>query len=552
MFIFFHLHVLYIFSSFLHLDKLQHLYMTDVCWEARQWTLSSLLFFSSLLIFLHYIFFYSVIIFTDLKSLHILHLFIFFIFTYFTYFTSFYIFTFFIFWSSHILHPYIFHNFSSFLILTSFTSFHIFSNSTCFHHFSSLHLLHLHIFYIFHLFSSLDFLHLHIFYIFAYFSSSRVLHLFIFFHLFIFHTFSSFVHLYTFHIFHLFTSFHVPHLLIFFKIFKYFTSFLFFFRSSTYSSTIHLLHLHLFYILTYYISFHLHIFYIFSSISICTYFTFFVLLNLFFLYIFSIFTCSVSFIFFHLHIFYIFSYSTCKYHISNDVLSRCKSVHREKWWWIDTIWQQDENWDKKWKIRNSGWNMIAWWQSMTRTPMTSFMIAWHCTMRTRTTTSTDTHMSVARIVSSVAQCHIICTRTVAQVMSLSLHPHVHGHLGVSLHLDSPILFPAFPHSLFLLPPAPEVRRKPVHSAQREYGLYWRVLPLHRLWAQLPRLQRDLSRALHAAPGLAAALLRQSLFCGPRLRWRCTRGYAPPSTSSASLSLSTRRLVCQSVVVVNVR
>ena len=32
-----------------------------------------------------------------------------------------------------------------------------------------------------------------------------------------------------------------------------------------------------------------------------------------------------------------------------------------------------------------------------------------------------------------------------------------------------------------------------------------------------RLQGDLSRALRAAPGLAAALLRQSLFCGPRLR-----------------------------------
>ena len=51
--------------------------------------------------------------------------------------------------------------------------------------------------------------------------------------------------------------------------------------------------------------------------------------------------------------------------------------------------------------------------NFTRTPMTTSMIAWHCTMRTPTTTSTDTHMNVARIVSSVAQCHIICTRTVA-------------------------------------------------------------------------------------------------------------------------------------------
>ena len=57
----------------------------------------------------------------------------------------------------------------------------------------------------------------------------------------------------------------------------------------------------------------------------------------------------------------------------------------------------------------------------------------------------------------------------AQVLSLSPHPHGHIHVSVSPHLDSP--FPAFPHAPFLLPPAPEVRRQPVHSAQREYGFY---------------------------------------------------------------------------------
>ena len=101
--------------------------------------------------------------------------------------------------------------------------------------------------------------------------------------------------------------------------------------------------------------------------------------------------------------------------------------------------------------------------------MTTFMIAWHCTMRTPMTTSTGTHMGVARIVSSVAQCHVICTRTVAQVMSLSLHPH--GHVHVSPHLDSPFLIPSLPHAPSLLPPAPEVRRQPVHTAQREHGLH---------------------------------------------------------------------------------
>ena len=102
--------------------------------------------------------------------------------------------------------------------------------------------------------------------------------------------------------------------------------------------------------------------------------------------------------------------------------------------------------------------------------MTTSMIAWYCLTRTPMTTSTDTHMSVARIVSSVAQPRIICTRTVAQVLSLSL-PQLHDHLSVSLHLDSPFLFPALPHARFLLPPALEVRRQPVHSAQREYGLF---------------------------------------------------------------------------------
>ena len=43
-------------------------------------------------------------------------------------------------------------------------------------------------------------------------------------------------------------------------------------------------------------------------------------------------------------------------------------------------------------------SMLAW-HSMTRTSMTTSMIAWHCTMRTPLTTSTDIHMSVVRILS---------------------------------------------------------------------------------------------------------------------------------------------------------
>ena len=69
-------------------------------------------------------------------------------------------------------------------------------------------------------------------------------------------------------------------------------------------------------------------------------------------------------------------------------------------------------------------------------------------------------------------------------MSLSHHQHGHLHVSVSPRLDSPFLFPAFPHVPYLLPPVPEVRGKLAHSAEREYGLHRRVLPLHIL------LERD--------------------------------------------------------------
>ena len=51
---------------------------------------------------------------------------------------------------------------------------------------------------------------------------------------------------------------------------------------------------------------------------------------------------------------------------------------------------------------------------------------------------------------------------------LSIHSHV--HVSVSPRLDSPFLFPALPHVPYLLPPDPEVRGKPAHSAQREHGI----------------------------------------------------------------------------------
>ena len=63
--------------------------------------------------------------------------------------------------------------------------------------------------------------------------------------------------------------------------------------------------------------------------------------------------------------------------------------------------------------------------------------------------------------------------------------------------------------------------------------------------------RDHTRALRAAPELAGAPLLHDP-TADRLRRLYTRGYALSSTSSASRSLSTKRFVCQSVIVVNVR
>ena len=89
------------------------------------------------------------------------------------------------------------------------------------------------------------------------------------------------------------------------------------------------------------------------------------------------------------------------------------------------------------KIPKSG-NFIVWWQSttrtpmatsvlawnsMTRTPMTTFMIAWHRTMRTLATTSTERRAHFLRLV-------LLCFHLHAHMhlgSSLSLSCHLHGH-----------------------------------------------------------------------------------------------------------------------------
>ena len=96
---------------------------------------------------------------------------------------------------------------------------------------------------------------------------------------------------------------------------------------------------------------------------------------------------------------YCVTYRTCEYHTSNNVFSRFKCVHKMATEKSDDKLKQLVNkmrvWDTKWKIQKmeSPELSMAWWQSMTRRPMTPSMIEWNCTMRTPLTTSTDTHMS---------------------------------------------------------------------------------------------------------------------------------------------------------------
>ena len=78
------------------------------------------------------------------------------------------------------------------------------------------------------------------------------------------------------------------------------------------------------------------------------------------------------------------------------------------------------------------------------------------------------------------------------------------------------------------------------------GRLWRPPPLHRLWAQGPHDFYETTvepyvQLLDSPPVFSNSLFQQSLFCGPRLRWRYTRRHAPSSTSSASLSVCRRRL-----------
>ena len=83
--------------------------------------------------------------------------------------------------------------------------------------------------------------------------------------------------------------------------------------------------------------------------------------------------------------------------------------------------------------------------------------------------------------------------------------------------------------------------------RKGYGLFWRLLLPHRLWAQRLRPQGDLRQVLHRVPD-PPAVLQARVHRGRWVRWHRTRGYASRSTPSTCLSLPARRLVCRSVVV----
>ena len=120
--------------------------------------------------------------------------------------------------------------------------------------------------------------------------------------------------------------------------------------------------------------------------------------------------------------------------------------------------------------------MIVWWQSMSRAPITTFMIAWHCTMRTPLTTSSEREHAFPLVCQRSVVSHHSHTHGDSSPRCLRLSPHPHGHLHV--RLSSPLILPF--NFLLYLPPLfffllyLKVCGKHAQLRQREYGLHQRV------------------------------------------------------------------------------
>ena len=147
--------------------------------------------------------------------------------------------------------------------------------------------------------------------------------------------------------------------------------------------------------------------------------------------------------------------------------------------------------------------MIVCWQSMTRTPLTTSMVVLHdadaidiihdCVALHDA--NTNDHFYWHPQCLSAHSVRMVCAHCLIFLLSTVSH-HLHTHHGSSYEFFHSIYMVivnwAFLHTLILLfyylrfhthlfffLPAPEVRRQLVHSAQREYGLYWWVLPFQR-------------------------------------------------------------------------
>ena len=179
--------------------------------------------------------------------------------------------------------------------------------------------------------------------------------------------------------------------------------------------------------------------------------------------------------------------------------------------------------------------MIAWWHCTMQTPMTTWPLPLTSTLSTSTRTP-ECECALSCISCLSAHRHIAHTHRGSGRESCVCHPsHPHALMKWATIFDFALPFyftHLLSHSFHFFPHVKLVDNLLRILHKESIGLVWRDLPPHRLWAQRLRLQGDFRRAQHRAPELAAVLLRQSLFCGPRQRWRCTRGYASWSSPSS--------------------
>ena len=151
-----------------------------------------------------------------------------------------------------------------------------------------------------------------------------------------------------------------------------------------------------------------------------------------------------------------------------------------------------DNWDKKWEFRIGHDCVVTLHDEDTNDDMT-IITDFHIVH-----INTNTWVWV-RIVLFLLVCqHIVTSRTltVVHVLCLSSISSTCAHeVSDSLRFCSLLLPHAPPVAFLPLLPALEGRRVPAaHSEQREYGFVWRVLPPHKLWAQLLRLPWIILRA----------------------------------------------------------